>query len=759
MCQLTKQQRDVVYHPIGSHARVLAVAGAGKTTTMVKRVSYLINERQVSPGDIRILMFNRRARIQFQEKLLDELQDKSLCPDVHTFHSFAYQLISQASDRQLMPQLSDVWIGDREEKSRFAIHRAIQHLERTEAISVGIEAEDALEAIGLWKHYLIPPERAGHRTNPDIESVYKEFERIRLSEGAITFDDFIPIAVGLLQSEPTISEQVIKRTKFVIVDEYQDVNYGQQRLIELIAGDHADVMVVGDDDQTIYEWRGARPDFILSEFVHRFPNKRTIDYQLATTFRLAPLIAQCAQNTIEFNITRNSKPLIAHDVSRRSDIHIIVDSAEQKTDTTKELADQVLALVRETGRPDEVIVLCRLFSQLIPLEVEFVNKGIPYRVLGKAPFFERREIAVLLDYLRFAMRLDEICTQEMIDLLLSIANVPNRQLSRDMLKRSAYSFIQDGLSVREWLDFLLDPIRSPAHKLARNNLQDLCNAIYRIQELSQADSLNAGRILSSLVTWIQYDHHFDDYYGEGESSEDRKRSVGTFIEYANTTNMNIITFLQYVEGLDTTRGVPPDKQIVMTTVFRVKGEEFDYVVLPNCEEGNMPCLIADENPIFDKEHIVSVKSPSSLIDSERRLFYVALTRAREAVYISTSVTPRLGQQANSAVPLPSRFIDELQLSETRQVIDTFHSLKQGDQSTLTQLANIIREKAGLKGIVRNMIDEYLPKQNVTISEKARQRILDAPAAEFEYSIDLRSHHKLQKETPSAVPEVVEWWEQ
>lgn len=169
----------------------------------------------------------------------------------------------------------------------------------------------------------------------------------------------------------------------------------QQQLIELLTGNRADVMVVGDDDQTIYEWRGARPGYILRDFAKVFSNKPHIDYKLSHSFRFGPLIAQCAQNVISLNIERWQKPLIAHQTQKPAHIEIVFD--------IHDLGYQLEKLIEECRNPREIIVLARMYSQLSELEAECLRREIPYRVVERGPFFERREITVLLDYRTWAL--------------------------------------------------------------------------------------------------------------------------------------------------------------------------------------------------------------------------------------------------------------------------------------------------------------------------------------------------------------------
>jgi len=327
---LTPEQEAIIHHPLGKHARVLAVAGSGKTTTMVHRVCHLVMDLNQDPRRIRVVMFNRLARKDFEKKLASVIFEVGKRPKVLTFHALAYRMRSGAEKQGLLPRYTELWVGDKEELALICMHRAIDSLLKDGIIEEDIDAKDALDAVGLWKASLIPPERAGHRTNPDMPDVYRRFEEFREGRRALTFDDFVPKALELMERNPAFRQRFTNRVDHLIVDEYQDVNYGQQQLIRLLAGKRADVMVVGDDDQTIYEWRAARPHYILRGFKDDFASKPVVDYNLSHSFRFGPLVAQAAYNAITFNQQRESKPLVSHNVHQDTGITILTWTSQNQ---------------------------------------------------------------------------------------------------------------------------------------------------------------------------------------------------------------------------------------------------------------------------------------------------------------------------------------------------------------------------------------------------------------------------------------------
>lgn len=296
--KLTPEQVQVVHHPLGSHALVLAVAGSGKSTTMAHRIKHLVQECDVRPNTIQVLMFNALARKQFTAHLDKISLNQTQQPTVHTFHSFSFHVINRMVKNGYLPPNTQFWLGDKTELIWLTVKRAITHLEKTKRIPRdAVDPEEALNTIGLWKGSLIPPERAGSFASPYFPLVFAEFEKLRLSAFALTFSDFIPLAIDILQNDSYAYQKWCNDLEHVIVDEYQDINYGQQKLIELLAGDQAHVMVVGDDDQTIYEWRGARPNYIIQDFAKVFDNKRVLAYRLSRSFRSCHTPAHSTSST------------------------------------------------------------------------------------------------------------------------------------------------------------------------------------------------------------------------------------------------------------------------------------------------------------------------------------------------------------------------------------------------------------------------------------------------------------------------------
>jgi len=641
---LTDEQIAVVQHPLGQHARVLAVAGSGKSFTMACRIQHLVQECQVPPHAIRVLMFNRLARQQFHSHLERTGLPDTQQPAVHTFHSFSFQVINSMVRMGVLPGLTQFWTGEQEELTWLTAKRAIENLERQNVIPRNaVESEAALNAISLWKGALLPPERAGSHASPYLPLVYAEYERLRLERSALTFDDFIPLAIDFLETNAIARQRWCGPVEHLIVDEYQDVNHGQQRLLELLGGGKADVMAVGDDDQTIYEWRGARPNYILHDFAQVFNHKPHQLYRLSHSFRFGPTIAHSASRLISQNTQRMNKEVIAFQVDKPGFIQLYAHGYS----ANKALVEQVEALIQGDGvLPQEIAVLSRLYAQMDHLETEFLNQHIPYRVEGHQPFFKRSEIKTLLDYLRLSIDYAEPLDDNRIKLFLELANKPNRMLSRAALERLIQEASTMELSLEETMYNAVQRGFFGLTPWQVKKLGELSRILTHLH-MGITNEVLAGELLNDLVQQTGYLDAFQNYYGKGEHADGKIMAVQNFLEYVRHTRLTPLSLLELIEKLDTTQGTPEEEQVVFTTIFRTKGLEYDYVFLPECNEAALPYLKGERVDIYDLKARFQVDPLSDKLESERRLFYVALTRARKGVFIGA------GEH-------PSRFLAEIQ---------------------------------------------------------------------------------------------------
>jgi len=465
-------------------------------------------------------------------------------------------------------------------------------------------------------------------------------------------------------------------------------------------------MVVGDDDQTIYEWRGARPNYILKDFAVVFDNKPIQDYRLSRSFRFGPTIAQSAANVISCNTIRVEKPLIAFQTSKYGSIQIFKEGLE----SNKALTDEVqMLLEQEQISPQEIVVLSRMFCQMDALECEFLQRGIPYRVDGQEPFYKRKEIAALLDYIQLAEHFYTPMNDELGKKLLNVVNKPSRMISRSLIERMVSKAKYKKLSLKE---ILTEIYNNPEYKLTgwqRNGIFELRDFLYLLQRMSTKD---AGEVLTWMVDWLHYLEYFQKYYGSGETADEKANAVTHFIEFVKSQKLTPLQLVEHLNLLDTTQGKPEEELIVFTTIYRTKGLEFDYVLIPQCDEGLFPYLKGQQLDIFDSRDSNRNNNTSPTLENERRLFYVGITRARKAVMIGTAGNP-------------SRFLEEIKLSSTKNIMEMVQRMANGDHAASYELQSILQGKSLFEGIRNNLLREYLPDLQAKVNQLEIAEIINS----------------------------------
>lgn len=744
---LTDEQDQIINHPDGYHGKVLSVAGSGKTTTMAHRIRHVLESRGVSPRQIQVLMFNRDARNQFVEKMTEIGIDDRKRPRVNTFHSYAYGLLKGQGFQQ--------WFGETEELAHLALVRSVEKARRQFALDEDdLDVDEAGQAISLWKGGLIPPSRAGYsgEFGEAYAAIYKEYEAERLNSNAITFDDFVPLVVAQLNGDPGIRQRLTNELRYIIVDEYQDVNLGQEKLIECLSRGGADLMVVGDDDQTIYEWRGARSEYILGEFAAIFDNKPHITYKLTNSFRFGYVIAQSSYNVILHNTKRLDKRLLASSPSEESFISMVTDGESAGRDASTALADEALSLVKDKGvLPSDIRVLARTYAQLNPLSTEFLLQKIPFKVMGRSSFLQAGECQALLDYLRVASALDQVPSNDTGRRLRNIANKPRRYLPRPGIERMLEDSRRKKVSLGDALhETSLDSTRF-SNPRQQDLMKELASFLRQLNRKMQAEdgSSQAGTLLKWVDEKVGFQQHYRDYYGNGESSLVRIETLQFFMKYADMVEMQWQDFIRHTDNADTTLGLPENQWIKMITIHSAKGLEFDYVIIPSCEEGYIPVIGTNDDPTFDKQDPNRVPKTAEWIENERRLFYVGMTRARKGLYIGAPAVKARREKTGandearicyselqqSESPLASRFLEEMELAPTQAVATEMIRAARGDESS--RLVEVCQSLSAFHNIV-GTVKSYANRLPGAIRDRLARVELSSAERPFAYKQEYRT---------------------
>jgi DNA helicase-2/ATP-dependent DNA helicase PcrA len=649
---LTDEQRAVVQHGTGP-AVVRAVPGAGKTTAMIHRIRFLVEERGVAPDRILASSFGH-ATVQDLAAGLDALGVSGV--DTRTLHSLGLALLRRHDGRPAAPSGEEAPAPDA--AARILARRALDSLAATRdrpATEIDIPPHELVDQVAAWKQQLAypDPDRAGlspaareqARTatheNEDVVALYRHFEQHRRQEGWLTYPDMLRAAWVALRHNDALRAEAQTAYRFVLVDEFQDLSRVQFLLLDVLTEEHRNYMVVGDADQCIYGWRGARPSF-LTEFDDRYD---AASYRITDSFRLpaAPLVL--ANAVITHNEPRPAKPLHLTQ-GFHGDAQLLVH--DDSSASASSIADTVAGLQDEGYALDDIAVLVRTYGQTPPLERAFLARDLPYRLHGHVPFYRRRAVQTLLQYLYWAVlerrrRADgwfdaPKTAARYADRFARILKTPNRYVAHGRIDRIAQQARARHTSA---LDVLTDHLPEMHDRTAERveHFLDVAEALVGRLDEPPADTLDW------LIDAVDYEAALRERSAVRERGDARVRTVRALVRYADDYD-DAPALLHAVRALaaQQARRDAAAPALDLRSIHRAKGAEWPVVVVPGCTEGTLP-LDPDEGRDLAEE---------------RRLFYVAITRPRERLYLATD-------DPNA----PSRFLEEAavdpQLDRVREV--------------------------------------------------------------------------------------------
>jgi DNA helicase II / ATP-dependent DNA helicase PcrA len=642
---LTDEQRAVVEARDDAHLTVLAVAGSGKTTTMVHRLAELAI-RGVQPAHMRAVMFNKAAQLSFESRLAAQGVDTRQLR-VQTWHALAFGIMRHLESVDAVPRMPLVTdagtvLRTLAEVIREEFAARNEHPEEDD----GRDAESCLEAIREWKSMLVAPADAGHADDEFLASVYARFEKRRAAEGFRTFDDLVVDGVRALDADPA-RLGLADRFEHLVVDEFQDCDHAQFRLLSLLAGSRARVTVVGDDDQTIHEWRGARSAFIRGEFAKRFTSHPHATFTLSTSFRFGPGLAAAAERVIAASGSRVPKRIVAADPEQDSRLVVVTESGDEPR-ALDPLVGKLGGLL-EGGTPArDIVVLGRSWAQLLAFEWRMLAAGIPFAMDEHAAFADDPSLALLLSYARAARTLRVPLDEDLARNAARILNRPFRGLSRkgmDMLLRDAQ---RDGLTLGD-ICFEDDlHVMAGFHGGARKELKALGSALLKAHRRAgdESGAAQAIRVLRSEIA-------FEEALSANRSAasvQECLRAYEVLEDFARAARCPLGELEARLAEVDTTQGRAREECVRVTTIHRVKGLEWDYVFIPECDEGWMPLPGDEESGCFAKNDRHATLERSPAIESERRLFYVGITRARTACFVSSGDEESRSRFLRDALP-------------------------------------------------------------------------------------------------------------
>jgi DNA helicase II / ATP-dependent DNA helicase PcrA len=630
LADLNPAQREAVLHTEGP-LLVVAGAGSGKTRVLTHRVAHLIAAVGVQPNEILAITFTNKAAGEMRSRLEDLLPEVARRIWILTFHAACGRILRREAPR--LGYKTNFTIYDQADQVRL-VKQCLEELERDPK---RFPAKGIHEHISAAKNQLIGPAEYRNRVDSfydqTVAEVYDLYQRRLFAANAVDFDDLLMLTVDVLERFPEAKERWQKAFRYILVDEYQDTNHAQYRLLQLLAEKHRNVCVVGDPDQSIYAFRGADIRNIL-EFERDFGETTTIS--LEQNYRSTNTILRAANAVISHNRERKPKNLWS-DLGDGDPVRVL--EVEDEHAEARFVASELAGLVDQGVNGSEIAVFYRTNAQSRVLEDILVRQEIPYQVIGGPRFYERAEVKDLIAYLQVIDNpFDAVSLQRS-------ANRPRRGIGDASLARLQSYADGHGLSLWEALEFPEEAGLGPAQARAVNTFRTLLQSLQAgALELAVDELLERTLDRSGYRAALEAERTIE---AQGRI-ENLQELVGVAQEYqASAPEPNLSTFLQEI-SLFSDQDALRDQQSLVTlmTLHNAKGLEFRAVFMIGMEEGVFP-------------HSRSLEENS--LEEERRLAYVGMTRAKEWLTLTHASARALYGSRN--YNLPSRFLDELPQDE------------------------------------------------------------------------------------------------
>lgn len=628
---LNTQQREAVYHTEGP-VLILAGAGSGKTRVLTHRIAYLIEEKGVNPWNIMAITFTNKAAQEMRERVDKIVGFGSESIWVSTFHSSCVRILRRFIDRLGFDVNFTIYDTDDQKTVMKEICKRLD-------IDTKVYKERAiLAAISSAKDELVSPEEyelkvMGDFSKKKIALAYKEYQKELKKNNALDFDDLIVKTVELFRSCPEVLDHYQERFKYIMVDEYQDTNTAQFKFVSLLAQKYENLCVVGDDDQSIYKFRGANIGNILG-FEKVFPQAMVI--KLEQNYRSTQNILNAANEVIRNNMGRKSKTLwTQNQEGEKLHFRQFMNAFEEAEYIVGDISKKVR---EQEGRYKDFAILYRTNAQSRLFEEKFLMANIPYKLVGGVNFYARKEIKDLLAYLKTVDNArDDLAVRRII-------NVPKRGIGAATLAKVQDLASQRGIS---FYDALKEPDCMKRIGRAASKTEPFVTFIQSLR--SKTEYLSPSQLLKDIIEDTGY---VEELKAEGtEEAEARIENIDELItkvvsyeeENEEPTLSGFLEEVALIADIDTVEG--DNDQVLLMTLHSAKGLEFPYVYLAGMEDG-----------IFPSYMTITADDPEE-IEEERRLCYVGITRAMKDLTLTCAQQRMIrGETQYNKV---SRFIREI----------------------------------------------------------------------------------------------------
>lgn len=658
---LNKQQKEAVFHTRGP-LLLLAGAGSGKTRVLVHRIAYLIEEEQVNPWNIMAITFTNKAAGEMRERVDDMIGFGAENIWVSTFHSTCVRILRRHID--LLGYENSFTIYDTDDQKTL-IKEVCKYLQ----IDTKMFPERSLmSAISKAKDEFLSPseyeaEHRGDFHKTKVASVYKEYQKRLKANNALDFDDLLFKTVELFQFHPEILEKYQERFRYIMVDEYQDTNHVQFLFVSMLAGKYRNLCVVGDDDQSIYKFRGANIYNILN-FEKKYEDATVI--KLEQNYRSTQNILNAANGVIRHNIGRKDKTLWTDNEAGELVSFCQYDSEYEEAE---QIVNKIEQLTKDaTARLQDIAILNRTNAQSRVFEEKFLLKNIPYKIVGGVNFYQRKEIKDLISYLKVVNNgQDDLAVRRII-------NVPKRGIGLTTVDRIQEYAIGRGIS---FLDSAYEVENIAGMSRAIGKIQDFTNLIDDFRE--QANRMSVSELFSYIIEQTGYVDELaaektEEAEGRIENIDELLNKIVSYEESAEEPTLNeLLEEIALVADIDNLEN--DTEAVVIMTLHSAKGLEFPYVFMGGMEDGMFP------------SYMTIAAGDQDELEEERRLCYVGITRAKKQLFLSAARKRMIrGQTQFNKV---SRFINEI----PRELLEITNGMSRFQRGGLSSLAEDHMKKA------------------------------------------------------------------
>lgn len=614
---LNDRQKEAVLYGDGP-LLILAGAGSGKTSVLTKRVAYLIKERNVSPKNIVAITFNNKAAKEMKERIIKEVGKEGYDIQISTFHSFGLRIIKENYEK--LGYEKNFTIIDSDD-SLTVVKKILKEMGID---STRFNPKFIKNQISSCKNEMVTPEKYKNLVNDELSDitykVYKKYQDTLLRNNSLDFDDLLIKPIELFNKYKEVLENYQELFKYVFIDEYQDTNEAQYILSKMISAKYKNICVVGDDAQSIYSWRGANFKNILN-FEKDYKNAKVI--LLEQNYRSTKTILNAANSVIKNNINKKDKNLWTdNSIGEKIKYVRTNDEKDEASYVTREIRN----LVNNGVSLDDIAVLYRTNAQSRTIEEGFLNSNIPYKIVGAFAFYSRKEIKDLLAYLKLIYN-----TKDDVS-LMRIINYPKRKIGAKTIENLSMDAVLNGTS-------MFDVISSGKELEFKKLILEMKE---KSEVLSLTETIDMVLDKSGIKSELESEHTLEADI-RLENLNEFKSITKTFEEESGIASLE--DFLNEVSLVSDVNDQKNDNspKVTLMTIHAVKGLEYKYVFVIGMEENIFP-------------HINSCEEDGG-IEEERRLCYVAITRAKEKLYLVNALRRML--YGKTSVNMPSRFINEI----------------------------------------------------------------------------------------------------